>query len=192
MSMESMLSNLEQEAELEKKKLHEEAESEAKQILKKAEEEASKIRAEILSKSKRIMDLEEAKAIGNARTQANRLLLEARQKEIEKIFQTSREKILQLSQEVDYSELLLNLIQESLIGVSGKIVAEVSPNDVKLAQDLFKRLKREAQIQANPKISKGVIISTEDHRLRIENTLEARFEKALNALKAEVSEKLWA
>ena len=198
MSIESMLVSLDQEAELEKKKILEESERQIDQIRKEAEKSSSEIRQDYSRQAKEAMDLEEAKLMGNAKSKANSLLLETRRKEFEHAFNEAKKRIHQLSQgtsplgkEADYPQLFQSLVQESLIGIPGKIAAEVSPQDVNLAQEIFRKFKREAEIKPNPKISGGLLIKSQDMRQVIENTFDSRLLKAFNILTTEVAHKLW-
>jgi vacuolar-type H+-ATPase subunit E/Vma4 len=207
MSIESMLVSLDQEAELEKKKILEESERQIDQIRKDAEKSSSEIRQNYSRQAKEAMDLEEAKLMGNAKSKANSLLLETRRKEFEHAFNEAKKRIHQLSQgtspqqssslklglgkEADYPQLFQSLVQESLNGISGKVAAEVSPQDVNLAQEIFRKFKREVEIKSNPKISGGVLIRSQDMRQVIENTFDSRLLKAFNILTTEVAQKLW-
>jgi vacuolar-type H+-ATPase subunit E/Vma4 len=191
MSIENMLSTLDQESELEKKKLLEESKREIDQIRSEAEKSSNNIRQDYSRQAKDAMDLEEAKLIGNAKSKANSLLLETRRKEFEHAFNEAQKRIHQLSKDADYPLLFQSLVQESLIGITGKIVAEVSPQDMHLAQDVFKKLKRDVEIKSNPKISGGVLLRGQDMHIVVENTFDSRLSKAFNTLTTEVSQKLW-
>ncbi|MBI1870940.1 MAG: hypothetical protein HYS07_07095 [Chlamydiae bacterium] len=191
MSIESMLLSLELEAEKERKKIEEETELEISQIKKDAQVRIAKNHEEMMGSVKRAMDIEEAREMGQAKSQANRILLEARQKEIERVFDQAKQNIHQRSQAPDRSELLGILIQEALKDVSGKVMVETAAQDIQSVQEILKKLKVEAETKPNSKITGGIILKTLDHRLQIENTLSGRLSKAENSLKVEVAEKLW-
>jgi vacuolar-type H+-ATPase subunit E/Vma4 len=191
MSIESMLATLDQEAELEKKKILKESERQIDQIRKDAEKSSNEIRQDYSRQAKEAMDLEEAKLMGNAKSKANSLLLETRRKEFEHAFNEAKKRIHQLSKDAEYPQLFQSLVQESLNGISGKVTAEVSPQDVHLAQEIFRKFKRDVEIKSNPKISGGILIKSQDMHMVIENTFDSRLLKAFNTLTTEVAQKLW-
>lgn len=191
MSLESMLAGLEQEAEAEKKKILDETSRQLETLLEESELKAKKMREELLTKAKTTMDFEEAKAIGVASAQASKILLEARSKELERCFSEAREKIYNLVKDPDYPQLLFEMIQESLVGITGKVTVEVSPQDVKPAQEILKRLKREVEVKANPRVRGGVVIHSQDSRLSVDNSFDSRLSKVMATLTTEIAQKLW-
>lgn len=191
MSMEPMLANLEREADLERKKISEETQDKIDNLRKEVEDKIQVMRQSSLAQAKEALDLEEARIIGQAKAEASKLLLEARRNEFDSIFKKSSERIEKLQNDPEYPQILLNLIQEASIGFTGKLVAEVSPRDVKTANEIFRKLKKEAEIKPNSEISGGVIIHDVASRMVIENTFESRLSKALNVLTSEIAKKLW-
>jgi V/A-type H+-transporting ATPase subunit E len=191
MSIQSLLQGLEKEAEQEKVKILEEAEKKIASIRKDTEEKAQEIRSEVLRKAKEEIDIEEAKMIGQARSQANMQVLEARRKGFDLVLHLAKERLRELSKESDYAQQLESLIQEAVAGLNGKLIAEVSAQDVPVAQNIFKKLKREAEVKASSKVQGGVIVKSPETHISVENTLDSRLQKAFNILTSEIAQKLW-
>lgn len=191
MSIQSLLQTLEKEAEQEKNKILEEEEKQIASIKQDAEEKARIIRSEVLQKAKEEIDIEEAKMIGQARSQANMEVLEARRKGFDLVLHLAKERLKNLSKETDYIQQFEFLAREAVAGLKGKLTAEVSPQDVSLAQDIFKKLKREIEVKANPKVQGGIIVKSPETHISVENTLESRLQKAFSMLTSEIAQKLW-
>ncbi len=191
MSIELMLEALEKEASIEKNKIREESETQIQLLQNQTKSEIEKSRDEIMTKAKEEMDMEEAKMLGNAKSQSNQLLLESRRKAFDNVYANAQERIQKTSKESDYPQILESLLQESLKNLTGKVTIEVSAKDVSLVQNLLKQLHKEADVHSNPKVLNGVVVKTADHKLIIENTLDNRLSKAMSNLTTEVVKNLW-
>lgn len=191
MSIESMLSALEHDAEAEKKKILEETQRQIAAILSEDQIKADSIRRHHMNKARDASDIEEAKALGSARSQASNMILQARKQAFEIVYARARERIRTLTQDNEYPQILAGLIQEAASGLSGRVAAEVAPQDVHTAQQIFKRLNISADIKASPAVFGGVILKSDEQRMVIENTLESRLAKVMQAATSELASVLW-
>ena len=191
MSLEPLLKSLEEHSEQEKQKIQEDAERELNQIQAAKESRLKSLRDQILARGRDLADIEEAKLIGMAKTQANSIILEARKAEYDRIYREAMDRVSHLKTERHYPEIFSALLQESLAGLSKDIVLEVSPDDVGLAKSALRDLDKLADVKPNTGVSSGVIVTDITFRLRVENTLESRLQKAWSSLTAQLAVKLW-
>ena len=191
MSIESLLSGLELEAEKEKKEILEKAQAEAQGILKEAQDRANKIRSDLLLKAREEMDLEYSKYLSRAKSESLRLILDALNKELESLSGRVLTKVADFIKTSSYCDFLSALIKNTLNHITGKPAMEVSPQDFERTQKILKDLKCEASVQSQSNISSGFLIRSLDSRMTIDNTIEKRLANFFNLNRSEISKKLW-
>jgi V/A-type H+-transporting ATPase subunit E len=173
---------------------------EAEEIIRDAYEKAKSIIREAEEKKKAIIEEERRKIIGElgleaklaeARREARLIIAKAKQEVVDEIKGRIKEILENMSVESRRNSLR-KLLYESLeelkkcgFGVEG-IVVHVSPRDKGIIADILREIGVNAEIVEDRGISGGLLISTPNGEISIDNTYEARMEKLLRTLLTEV------
>ncbi|MGB9816236.1 MAG: V-type ATP synthase subunit E [Desulfurococcaceae archaeon] len=176
------------------------AKLEAEEIIRDAYEKAKSIIREAEEKKKAIIEEERRKSISEigleaklaeARREARLIVAKAKQEIVEEIRRRVKEILENMSLE-SRRDSLRKLLYESLeemkkcgFRVEGLIV-HVSPRDKSTMADLLRELGVNAKIVEDRGISGGLLLSTPNGEISIDNTYEARVEKVLRSVLTEV------
>jgi len=176
------------------------AKLEAEEIIRDAYEKAKNIIREAEEKKKAIIEEERRKSISEigleaklaeARREARLIVAKAKQEIVEEIRRRVKEILENMSLE-SRRDSLRKLLYESLeemkkcgFRVEGLIV-HVSPRDKSTMADLLRELGVNAKIVEDRGISGGLLLSTPNGEISIDNTYEARVEKVLRSVLTEV------
>ena len=173
---------------------------EAEEIIRDAYEKAKSIIREAEEKKKAIIEEERRKIIGElgleaklaeARREARLIIARAKQELVDEIKGRVKEILENMSVESRRNSLR-KLLYESLeelkkcgFGVES-IVVHVSPRDKDIIAGILREIGVNAEIVEDRGISGGLLISTPNGEISIDNTYEARMEKLLRTLLTEV------
>jgi V/A-type H+-transporting ATPase subunit E len=176
------------------------AKLEAEEIIRDAYEKAKSIIREAEEKKKAIIEEERRKSISElgleaklaeARREARLIIAKAKQEVVDEIKGRIKEILENMSVESRRNSLK-KLLYESLeelkkcgFGVEG-IIVYVSPRDKSIIADILRELGVNAEIVEDRGISGGLLISTPNGEISIDNTYEARMEKLLRTVLTEV------
>ena len=176
------------------------AKLEAEEIIRDAYEKAKSIIREAEEKKKATIEEERRKSISEigleaklaeARREARLIVAKAKHEIVEEIRRRVKEILENMSLE-SRRDSLRKLLYESLeemkkcgFRVEGLIV-HVSPRDKSTMADLLRELGVNAKIVEDRGISGGLLLSTPNGEISIDNTYEARVEKVLRSVLTEV------
>jgi len=155
----------------------EEAERERKAVLEKAKQEAERVRSQFIATSQ---------------LKARTLELGSREKLLEDVFKAAQSQLASLQKEKNYEEVVAQLLREA---VSQLNVDKAKVRADKLTQKILeqsviaqvsKELKAELSIDKPLEQGLGLIVETDDGRLRFDNTLENRLNHIQNELRSAV------
>ncbi len=180
-----------------------EARAEAEKILAEAKETADKIRSQaleeadqeyqaVIERAKQNADRIRRQSIATAQLNARTTLLAQREKLLVKVFDAANQQLPSIQQWSDYHKIAMNLLREALLNLNAKSVvihADVTAQKFftpQALQKLSEELKMELNLGEPLKQSTGVLIETEDGRLRYDNTLETRLSRMQNSLRTSV------
>jgi vacuolar-type H+-ATPase subunit E/Vma4 len=127
---------------------------------------------------------EQARITHRARLNALRQLGEAREALIDTALDQTRGRLSGLRADEIYPTVYRHLVEEALsalnvsAGNSPKVFLQVDPRDQKLLEAHLKQLEWEVPVNYDLECWGGVIAKSEDHRVIVINTLEARLDKA--------------
>nr|MDO8132776.1 V-type ATP synthase subunit E family protein [Candidatus Njordarchaeum guaymaensis] len=195
------------------KKIIEEAEEKVRSIVK----EAEKIRKEVLEQKRKEGEGEAEKIIrsrteeadslkrqkiAEARLKAKQMIIAAREDLINEAIEKSKEKLLELTASKQYIGILGKLIEEGAVGLSGgELQIVLAGKDQKISIDLdsvSKRVEKETGKKTSISVSQGnvrsiggVITRKTDGSIMIDNTFEARIERALRDIRMQVAKVLF-
>ncbi len=194
------------------KKIIGEAEEKARSIIKDAEKSKKETLEQKMkegeSESEKTMrsGMEEADSlkrqkVAEARLKAKQMILVAREELINEAIEKSKGKLRELVVSREYGRILGKLIKEGAIGLGGGEL-EVALADKKktsidlesIAKQVEKEIGRKTSfgiVQGNPRSIGGVIVRKTDGSITIDNTFEARIERALRDIRIQVAKVLF-
>ncbi len=202
--IEAIIQEIRARAEKEANEIIEEAKRKAEAILKEAEEKAEKIfqhesRSRLMIIKRRIIgqaEYEGRRKIIEAKNEVANLVLEKAMKEIEEI-------VKEKNPNVNYKEILYQLIREAVVAISEpKVIVKANNKDQKYLMENIKniqqRIKQETgldtQIEVDPKpvdILGGIIVATPDGLKTFHNTMEGRLKAKFDKFKKQMAKILF-
>jgi len=183
-----------------KKAVLEKARLEAEEILREAFEKAKSIVKEAEEKKKSIIEEERRKILSElgleaklaeARREARLIIARTKHEIVEELKRSVRELLDAMSEDLrknSLRKLLLESINElRTCGFSVEnIVVYISPRDRNIIEDILREINVRASIIEDHRISGGVIVSTHSGEVYIDNTYDARLERALRSVLSEL------
>jgi vacuolar-type H+-ATPase subunit E/Vma4 len=184
---------LEQEARVEKDKVLGDARRGVEEILTAARNDAE----EIVTSTHRRVESERTQARTRAASAASlraaALMLDAKDKAIQQVFDRATAELRRVSEDPPRRQTMLrHFLTEAVQGIATQgATLEVAPGDAEAAKDVCRTLQLPLEIRASPDVSGGVRLTTEDHRIAVENTIASRLSRTRAALVSRVAEILW-
>lgn len=188
-----------------RKEILNKANKKAKQIKKNAETEKKRINDQVNKSIEGIIGSEiralHDRIVGGAQLQGRKLVMEARQKVLDGIAPKGQEIIKTIAAGnnpgINYTEILVKLIQESVVAISGdEFIVQANQNDLRYLQNNLSSISssiggKSIKIDDEPiGIIGGVIVSNPDGTKQMINTLENRLKTTINRMQADIAEKL--
>jgi vacuolar-type H+-ATPase subunit E/Vma4 len=179
------------------------ARSEAKEIIanaqinadakrKSAQEQAATERSEALQRALRNAQDIRSQAIAAAKFEAQKLLLERREKLLEEVFNTAQQNLVTLPERKDYDQIIRHLIKEAIkiLNADTVRIRADSYSQNYLTKKALDEIQKETNVQIHIGAAldhgTGVIVETMDEHRRYDNTLEARLSRLKSALRSSV------
>jgi len=180
-----------------------EARSEAEKTLAAAREAAEKVRRQaqdqvdneyraVIERANQNAERIRRQAIASAQLNARTTQLAQREKLLVKVFDAANQQLSSIQQWSDYNQIALHLLREALKNLNAKNVLIHADETAQkfftpqALQKLADEFKNELRLGEPLKQSTGVLIETEDSRLRYDNTLETRLSRMQNSLRTSV------
>ena len=189
MSQEELLKALEEDARRERNSLLRDAEAAAGTIRSEALEELKRLKEEDLLKFKVSLSAEIAKATNDARAYSNGIISAARNAAIAMVREKVEDEFKRLPQRDDYPEILGKLFMEALDSIGEvKTIVFVPESDL----SIFRKMDTLKDRDVRPvNMDSGVMVTSEDGRVKITNTIRTRLAKAMPELNVEIRRVLW-
>ena len=169
-----------------------EAREKAEAIRKRAQEQAEQERKAILDRAREDAERLRGQAVATAQLKTRSLQLTNREKLLERVFKTVRERLADVQKRPEYEEIAALLLREALVQLRVN-KAEVRAD--KETQNILKKgVLREVSRELNGQFSiaeeleegTGIIVDAADGKLHYDNTLETRLERLESTLRATV------
>jgi len=192
MSLEAILASIESSGEAEIDRLRGEAESRAQPILEAAERRAAIVREEARRAALRPAAAERARRLHQAKLEALRTIGEVRQRLVETMLLETRRRLADLRADPDYALILRRLIAEAIGALgeaelrSGCVVLEIDPRDERHICHILNELGINLEVVSSLHGWGGVVVTSGDGRIVVNNTLEARLERATPFLRQDL------
>lgn len=153
------------------------AESESKAILERARVEADRLRGQV---------------VASAQLKARTLQLEHREKLLDKVFESARQKLSSIQKRSDYDQIAAQLLREALVQLKPEH-AEVRADDVTMKsiktqtlEQISKELNAHLSMGKSLENGAGVVVDASEGRLHYDNTLETRLNRLQSPLRSSV------
>jgi vacuolar-type H+-ATPase subunit E/Vma4 len=164
-----------------------------KQILAEAQTESERIREEARAAAAAPAAVVRARALHEARFEALRAVDGAREELVSSVLCETKRRLGKIRMEPVYRTVLQQLTVEALSAFSGSLEEvgqahlEVDPADRVLLEELLGDLGLDLPIDCVPGCQGGLIAKSEDRRVIVINTLEARLERATSRLRCDLA-----
>lgn len=127
---------------------------------------------------------ERSRIIHRAKLEALRIVGSVREGLVDAVLQQARERLAKLRNEGFYADVFRNLVQETLaemrasVGAEDPICLRIDRRDQALMESILAEMKLRLPIEASLECWGGLAASSEDGRVVVVNTFEARLERA--------------
>lgn len=179
-------------AQAEAEQIHEEAEAKANAIRQRAKEKAESERHAILERAQQDAERLRSQAVATAQLKARTLQLEHREKLLDKVFDTARERLSTIQKRSDYDKVAAQLLREAIAQLNASS-AEVRADEATerfLKSTAVDKVSKEldAQISFGKPLESGtgLVVSASDGHLTYDNTVETRLSRLQNSLRSAV------
>jgi vacuolar-type H+-ATPase subunit E/Vma4 len=193
MSLDMILASIESSGQAEIDRLRSETESRARQTLEAAERKAAIAREEARRAALRPAAAERARRLQQAKLEALRTVGQIRQRLIETMLSETRRRLADLRADPDYPLILNRLTAEATAALGeaelrhGRVVLEIDPRDARHISHLLNELGINLQVVTSLHGWGGAVVTSGDGRIVVNNTLEARLERATPFLRQDLA-----
>jgi V/A-type H+/Na+-transporting ATPase subunit E len=169
-----------------------EARTKAEEIRQRAQEQAEVERARILEQASVEADRVRGQVVATNQMKARTLLLEQREKLLEEVFDTAKQRLPSILRGSDYEKIAQRLLKEALLQLgAGSVVVRADEETLKsLTTSALEALSKETQMQINIgeplKGDLGVVVETEDGHRQYDNTLGTRLRRMQDTLRTSI------
>ncbi len=172
--------------------------SEGKNILNEAKAEAERKYAAVMNKNQEDLEIKKQEIANSLDVETRNEMLNAREKLVEQVFAKAQDRLKEYASSDNYLNCLSELISETTRRISSdKLMVKLNKRDQqrlgeKQLQALSKKLKVEL-VKSDELIDSvgGVIVSTFDGRIVMNNTFESRLEMLKPVLRGNVAKMLF-
>jgi V/A-type H+-transporting ATPase subunit E len=175
-----------------------EAKSKAKEITSEAENKAEELKAGIVEAGKRDAEREKQRIVANAKLQARKIRLDAKEDVIKEAFKAAEDRLKKISSSEGYSSVLASLIKEAQAVVRGDVEIIVRKDDSKVLTPAY-ITKLSIDTKSKIEISSatvdtigGAIVKAKDGKTEVNNTIEMRMERMRGDIRPRVAKALFA
>lgn len=190
--IESLSRAILKEAQVDADQMKEEARTRADAIRQRAQEDAERERRAILDRAQQEADRLRSQRVASAQLKARTLQLEHREKLLDRVFKTARERLSEIQKRGDYDQLAATLLREALVQLrvnKAQIRADRATRDLlekKALREISSELNGEFTLGDPLEEGTGVIVDAGEGKLHYDNTLETRLERLQSTLRASV------
>lgn len=169
------------------------AKTKAEGIRQQAQEQAEAERAKIMEQASVEAERVRSQVVATSQLKARTKLLEQREKLLEEVFDTAKQRLPSVLRGSDYEKTAQRLFREALLqlGADTAIVRADEETLKSLTTSILEDMSKETQvqIQLGDPLEKGlgVIAETEDGHRQYDNTLETRLKRMQDTLRTSVN-----
>ncbi len=187
MGLEEILRALEEEGAQTIKQVAQRSEAQARAILEEAERQAVDVEAAAYERETAAVATEQAKILNAARLEAKQLIARAREGVIDGVFEAARTAIITVD-DAGRTAMIERMVREAVVGQTNHVHVTAAPQDITATKNALEELGMNATVETDDSDGIGIIVSTDDGRVQVRNTIDARFRKARELLRADVAQ----
>ena len=192
MSLEAILNQIYASGDAQIREIEKEAQARVGEVLAHARMEAQQIEEDASASASAPAARERARILHRARLEALRMEGSVREELVETALQQTREKLACLRNSEIYSQIFPALAREALTGLTGskrdeKAVLVADQRDQALLKKTLNDLGADVPVKNDLECWGGVIAQSNDGRVVVINTLEARLERAMPFLRGQLA-----
>ncbi|MDR2967410.1 MAG: V-type proton ATPase subunit E [Methanobacteriaceae archaeon] len=200
---EKIVSNIKSEAQIKADKILQEAEVKSNSIIENGNKKAEAEKNNILDDGKKQSDMRYQQIISEAKMNARRLELEAREEVIEAAFNQANEELKNIASSSDdkYISSLSKMIKEAATEIGGgDLIVQVKEEDKSKITNLDS-IANETQLETGKNTNLtlgesiitigGAVLKTKNGEIEVNNTIEARILRFKKTLRSEVAKTLF-
>lgn len=191
MALDDMLRALEEEGRSAQADILKTAKNQADDIVKTAKGQVGEIEAVYTDRVNRSIEDETAKMLTEARRHVERSVSKTKEKIIEDVFTGAAADLKKTRGSKDYNAVFERLAHDALSRAEGHVVIHVDPRDKALAEAVIKKSGAGYELKTDISNDGGLIISAEEGRVVIDNTVESRAARARVFMKSQVASRLF-
>lgn len=168
------------------------ARAKAEEIRQRAQEQADAERAKILEQANLDAERIRRQAIATTQLKARTMELEQREKLLEEVFETARQRLSSVQRSSDYEKAAQRMLREALVqlGASQVKVRADEVTQKTFSVNMLEKMSGELnmQIRLDEPLKKGicVVVETEDGHRQYDNTFETRLSRMQDNLRTSV------
>ena len=169
-----------------------EAKTKAEEIRQRAQEEAEAERTKILEQASVEAERVRSQVVATNQLKARTRLLEQREKLLEEVFDTAKQRLPAVLRGSDYEQTAQRLFREAILQLGGNAAMLRADEETlkSLTTGVLEKMSKETEmkIRLGDPLDKGlgVIAETEDGRRQYDNTLETRLKRMQDTLRTSV------
>lgn len=180
------------EARADAEQIQADAREKADAIRRQTQQRAESERAEILERAKQDAERIRSQVVATAQMKARTLQLEHREKLLDQVFASAKQRLSGLQKRPDYDKVALELIREAITQLKvdqAEVRIDAATQKI-LKEQTLSDLSKELNAKLSPGKSldegMGIIVEADNGRLRYDNTLETRLSRLQSALRSAV------
>ena len=184
MSLEAILLAISASGDAQVEQIESRACTHVEEILANARLEAARVKEKAFNDAVAPVVRQRSRIIQQAKHEALHTTGEARETLVDTALERAGNRLAQIRAEAAYPGILRQLLQEALAeirlstGKSEKTCLKIDPRDRELTADILTALKLELPVREDLNCWGGLVLTSEDGRVVVINTLEARLERA--------------
>ncbi|MHC1626704.1 MAG: V-type ATP synthase subunit E [Methanoculleaceae archaeon] len=187
MTYEELLQEVERSSEEEIRKIRERTEAEIRALLEDAERKARDIRERHIKDAEKLAESERMERLFRAHSDVSARIAEVRHEIFDSAFCAARERLSDIREKPQYPEIFQALFNEALsFFSSGELVVHVDPGDTEICRKMITETGRPCNIVSDIRCTGGLILEAESGRIRVDNTIDSRLDRARERLKTEI------
>jgi len=189
MALEDILAAIDAQVQVERARILEEAEAETDRIEAEARQDAETIRDRHFARLRSQAHTDRVRRINEARLKVRFQVMQTKESLLTAVFDGGAGQLTQARTDSRYPDTLRHLIQEAVDELGQDIIIRLDPRDTAAAQSLIP-----ATCTVDPSLEcwGGIVASTTDGQLVVDNTLEARLEQAKTLLRNDLTALIWS
>ena len=180
MSLDAILEAIRQSGKASVRAIEARASEEVARIMVEGKAEAEAVQQEAREAASRAMTADQARIIHHAQLEAMQIVGHAEQTIVEQALAGVETRLAELRTATDYPEFLHDLVQEALAALQGSLRENeqghlyADPRDRAMLDEMLRDMRLDVQVSYELESWGGIRATSADHRVVVDNTLEAR------------------